>query len=60
MFDEDADKVLEATAKGDVETMTTIIVSMAAEGLILRKERDPGSLTPRTRWLLKSTTSRKN
>lgn len=34
-FDEDADKVLEATAKGDVErrlqTMTTIIVSMAAE-----------------------------
>lgn len=35
MFDEDVDKVLEATAKGDAErrlqTMTTIIVSMAVE-----------------------------
>lgn len=41
--DEDADKVLEATAKGDVEkrlqTMTTIIVSMVAERFGVEKER---------------------
>ncbi|KAK0134731.1 Retrovirus-related Pol polyprotein from type-2 retrotransposable element R2DM [Merluccius polli] len=44
-FDKDADKVLEATAKGDVErrlqTMTTIIVSMAAERFGVEEERRP-------------------
>lgn len=42
-IDEDVDKVLEATAKGDVEkrlqTMTTIIVSMAAERFGVEEER---------------------
>lgn len=41
-FDEDVDKVLEATAKGDVDrrlrTMTTIIVSMAEERLGVEEE----------------------
>ena len=42
-FDEDADMVLEVTAKGDVErrlqTMTTIIVSMATERFGVEEER---------------------
>lgn len=42
-FDDDADKVLEATAKGHVErrlwTMTTIVVSMAAERFGVEEER---------------------
>ncbi|XP_073720025.1 uncharacterized protein [Misgurnus anguillicaudatus] len=42
-FDEDVDKVLEATAKGDVErrlkTMTAIIVSMAVERFGVEEER---------------------
>lgn len=45
MFDEDADKMLEATAKGDVErrmqTMTTIIVSMAAERFGIEEGKRP-------------------
>ena len=49
-FDEDADKVLEATAKGEVErrlqTMTTIIVSMAAERFV---EDDQGPKKPYTK-----------
>lgn len=45
MFDEDADKELEATVKGDVErrlqTMTTIIVSMAAERFGIEEGKRP-------------------
>lgn len=51
-FDEDADKVLEATAKGDVERRLL-------RGLVLRRKGELSSLTPRT-GQLKSTTSGKN
>ncbi|KAJ8362267.1 hypothetical protein AAFF_G00386670 [Aldrovandia affinis] len=48
LFDDDVDEILEATAKGDadrkLQTMTTIIISLAAERFGTVKER--GTKTP--------------